>query len=154
MLKIRDVQWSDLEEISKLDLMEDDKMELKGIGYTEDQIPIVLRESCALSSVRICRCFYEDSTGEIIGVYGVTKDDAIWFLASKRLIDVWKEFVRGTKKEFKYLTKDVTYAYNFVHQRHTRGLRWLKWLGISISSTLYQFPHSEDLYHKIEFIKR
>lgn len=154
MLLIKDVHEDDLEEISLLDLMDDDRMELEGMGYSFDQFPEILKLSCELSMDRICRCFYESTTGEIIGVYGVTEANAIWFLASKSLKKYWKEFVRGTKTEFKYLTKDVAYAYNYVHPRHTRGLKWLSWLGIHISDPVHQVPKSPERYHLIEFIKR
>lgn len=154
MLKIRNVLRSDLEEISRLDLMEDDIMELKGIGHKDEDIPNILKESCEISLSRVCRCFYEDSTGEIIGVYGVTEERAIWFLSSKKLMEVWKEFVRGTKEEFKYLTKDVDYAFNYVHKDHKRGLKWLHWLGFSRSEQIYEFPPATEPYYKLTYRKK
>ena len=151
MLKIKDVQGEDLEEISRLDLMDDDIEELKGIGLAD--IPNTLRESCRMSMSVICRCFYEDTTGEIIGVYGISCEGFIWFLSSKKLKECYREFLRGTKEEFKYLTQEHSYAYNYVHGNHKRAIRWLKWLGIHISEQIYTFPPSEEPYHKLEFIK-
>jgi len=150
-LAIRDVTWADLEEISKLDLMEDDLMVVNGMGDTD--IPIVLTTSCINSFNRVCRCFFEVSSGKIIGVYGVTKYDTIWFLSDKLLKKHWKEFVRGTKEEFKKLTEGVDFAFNYVHWNHKRALRWLRWLGFRRTINFYTFPPKTEKYIKIEFYK-
>ena len=150
-LGIRDVTLGDLVEIAKLDLLDDDLEEIKGTGNTD--IQKVLIDSCLFSMDHVCRCFYIKATEEIVGIYGISKDNVIWFLSSKRLMEVWKEFVRGTKEEFKVLTKDHEYAYNYIHTNHKRAKRWLRWLGIHISEETYVFPPKTDLYHKLEFIK-
>ena len=150
-LAIRDVTWNDLEAVSKIDLMEDDLMEVRGMS--DAAIPMVLIESCVVSFNRICRCFYEVATGQIIGVYGVTDKNMIWFLSDKKLKEHWKEFVRGTKEEFQILTEGVDYAFNYVHWRHQRALRWLSWLGFTRKVDFVHFPPKTERYFQLEFYK-
>ena len=150
-LATRKVEWSDLEEISKLDLMDDDIMEIVGTG--PEDIPLVLASSCLNSFGRICRCVYEISTGKILGVHGVTTGDTIWFLSDKQLLGHWKEFVRGSKDEFAILTEDAPYAFNYVHVNHKRALLWLAWLGFTKSHDFFTFPPKTEQYKKLEFHK-
>ena len=150
-LAVRPVEWKDLEAIAKLDLMEDDLMEILGTGQTN--IPQILVTSCMDSFSRVCRCVYEVETGDILGVYGVTDTDMIWFLSDKKIKDHYKEFIKRTKEEFELLTNGVEYAYNFVHWYHRRAIRWLTWLGFIRQAGFYEFPPMNQRYIRFEFMK-
>lgn len=150
-LGIRDVTWGDLEEISKLDLMDDDKMELQGLGVTELSIELV--SSCIASFGQVCKCYYELESKEIIGVYGISKFNTIWFLSSKRLMEHKKEFARRTKKEFNEFTKGYNNVFNFVHPRHKRANRWLQWLGLRREEMKFLMPPHNVEYYKYTLYK-
>ncbi len=150
-LGVKDVTWADIEKIAKLDLMEDDIMELLGTG--QYNIPQILVNSCMGSLNRVCRCVYELDTGDIVAVFGLTDGDMIWFLSDKRLMNNYKEFIKRTKYEFERLIKDVDYAYNFVHWYHKRAIRWLTWLGFIRQAGFYEFPPETQRYIRFEFMK-
>lgn len=145
-LGIRDVTWGDLEEISKLDLMDDDKMELHDMGASD--YPLELVASCISSFGHVCKCYYELESKEIIGVYGISKHNTIWFLSSKRLMEHKKEFARRTKKEFDKFTEGYNEVFNFVHIEHTRARRWLHWLGLVRDPMMYKLPPYDKHYIK------
>jgi len=150
-LGIRDVTEEDFAEISLLDLMDDDKTELYNMGY--HNIPVTLTLGCKLSMDEgcVCRCYYELDTGKILGVYGITNIKTIWFLSSKDLLEHYKEFTKRTKKEFNYFTEGCGEVYNYVHTKHKRALRWLKWLGFKQEGDPVVFNTSEEQFVKMIF---
>lgn len=151
-LGIRDVVYNDLDEISQLDLMDDDLKELYFAGFTNT--PITLIAGCLMSMNQdrcVCRCYYELETGRILGVYGITYVGTIWFLSSKELLSHYREFTKRTQAEFKYFTKGCGLVYNYVHSRHRRAIRWLKWLGFKIVGNPVYFMEPTELYFRMEY---
>lgn len=151
-LGIRNVTYQDLDEISELDLMEDDLKELQYAGFTN--VPITLITGCLMSMNQdqcVCRCYYELESGKILGVYGITYVGTIWFLSSKELLNHYREFTKRTKEEFLGFTKGCGVVYNYVHSRHKRAIRWLKWLGFTIVGKPVYFTEPTELYFKMEY---
>ena len=151
-LGIRDVTLEDLKEVAKLKLMDDDLMELFYMGVND--IPLTLVQGCLASICQpdcVCRCYYELATGKILGVYGITKYRTIWFLSTSDLLSHYREFSRRTKKEFNEFTRGCGEVYNYVHTRHRRALRWLKWLGFECSDEVFHFRLRTELYYKMTY---
>lgn len=72
---------------------------------------------------------------KIVAIFGVTKwdkDNIIWMLATNDFDKYTNIFKRDCRKVFKDLIINYDYLYNYVHSKHYKAIRWLKWLGANI----------------------
>lgn len=100
---------------------------------------------------------YKDSyvwevDGKVVCIYGVTDsegDKVIWFLATDDF-DKFRTIIgKRSKGIFERLIKGCKYVYNYVHYKHTKALKWAKWLGFKVYSP-EPVGLNGELYCKIE----
>lgn len=128
-LKVREVSTYDLPEISQLDLPEEERLEVLGMGFKNVAMGLMLSAS---HEIETTKCFYDEDTQKIIGVFGCTSKGVPWMLASKDLKKYWRQFLRGSKEVLKeWLTEHKTLS-NYVGEHNEVSRRWLEWLGFTV----------------------
>lgn len=74
--------------------------------------------------------------GEPAVLWGVRQIDeqtgAPWLLATDRLQEVRREFVRQSREEVSKMLASYPRLYNFVHITNTLSQQWLQWLGFDL----------------------
>lgn len=73
--------------------------------------------------------------GKITAIFGVTewgKDNIIWMIATDEFEKHTRTFKDGCKEVFSKMIEGHDYLYNYVHAKHKRAIKWLKWLGAEI----------------------
>ena len=79
---------------------------------------------------------------EILGMFGIGKEGAIWMLSSEGLYDNYREpFIRQCRKWIDLLQADHPVIYNFVDVRNTKAIRWLKFCGFTVDSDPQPYGH-------------
>jgi hypothetical protein len=63
-------------------------------------------------------------TGKKVGV--------LWMLATDEFENHTKDFVHECKVVFNRLIQDYDYLFNYVHSKHEKAIKWLKWLGCKV----------------------
>lgn len=75
--------------------------------------------------------------GAPVCCFGVAQNSAVsttvapWFLSSEELPKYAKYFARKSKKLVDYWATQYPVMQNFVDERHTDAIRWLRWLGFN-----------------------
>jgi len=75
--------------------------------------------------------------GRPICCFGVASNTAVstnvapWFLSSEELPKYAKYFARRSKKLAQYWATQYPVMQNYVDERHTDAIRWLRWLGFN-----------------------
>lgn len=74
--------------------------------------------------------------GKVICIYGVTpwedKKGVIWFVATDEF-DKRKDTFRVFCKEIVgEMSEGYDYLFNYVHTKHKKAIKWLKWLGFKL----------------------
>ena len=87
------------------------------------------------------------------------KKGTVWFLASDKIDDDWKYFIKRTKKWANYFLSDYEFVYNFVPESNKPTIKWLKWLGFTFSDkeivvrgvkVLYFYKYIQGVYKDIQ----
>lgn len=80
--------------------------------------------------------------GVPVAMFGVTPIapgiGSPWLLGSGLIEERWVEFVRRSRDEFHRLRADWGLLTNFIDERHTSNIRWLRWLGFHMAERV---PH-------------
>lgn len=126
------VKQSDFEELLNLKLREADTLELQAsLGVTG---PLAIAE-CLIHSERT---WVGIDDGDIICVFGlgaVPPDVGIpWMLGTEGIDKVALTFLKESREIVKLMLDYYPYLTNLVDARHTKAIRWLKWLGFSFDS--------------------
>lgn len=146
-LRIRDISSYDLPEISNLDLSDEERREVLGMGFKN--VPIGLMMS-ASHEMETTKCFYDEDTKEIIGVFGCTRHGIPWMLASKNLKKYWRQFLRESKRVVQGWLEEHGVLQNFVGEDHDVARRWLEWLGFEVDYkpvTMSQYSVNNNIYY-------
>ncbi len=75
--------------------------------------------------------------GKLVAMYGVAKHpgvNAIWMLATDEFEKYKKTFRVGCKKVVEDMLNEHGHLMNYVHAKHDKALKWLKWLGFRVFS--------------------
>ena len=64
-----------------------------------------------------------------------------WLLASDGLLDIKRDFLRDCRPQLIRLHGDFPTLYNEVWEGNTVHIRWLRWLGFTVSATAGARPH-------------
>lgn len=73
--------------------------------------------------------------GEPFGVFGIytscslSMEGAIWYIGTDRIHDVYRQFLKASKRYVVERMKTFNVLYNYVDVDNTVSYRWLKWLG-------------------------
>jgi len=75
--------------------------------------------------------------GEVMAMFGVSLDPlsengSIWMLTSEKIESIWFRFLKLSRNVIKTLSAVHPILYNYVDQRHTLAVDWLKWCGATI----------------------
>lgn len=80
--------------------------------------------------------FVWEIDNQLICIYGITPCDngegIIWLLATDKFDNYTNIFRRKCKTIYKELIVGYNYLYNYVHFRHKKAIKWLKWLGCEV----------------------
>ena len=85
-----------------------------------------------------------------VGMFGVSKDGAIFLLASNEIKRIRYSFLRESRKVVDFLNTKYPMLWNFVDCRNELHLRWLKWCGFTFLRKLNYGVNQKPFY---EFIK-
>lgn len=129
---VRKTTIDDIEFLSE-NARECDVVEVKAFsGYTIREVlqktPNLLKSSQTL-----------EIDGHLIAVFGVVPNSdlkgvgVIWMLATDKFDEYSAVFAKICKGVVKDMLKGYNYVYNYVHSENKSSIRWLKWLGFSMS---------------------
>lgn len=85
-----------------------------------------------------------------VGIFGVSKEGAIWLLATPEIKRIRFSFLRESRKVVNLLNHKYKLLWNFVDCRNELHLRWLKWCGFKLLRKLNYGVSKKPFY---EFIK-
>ena len=93
-------------------------------------------------------CFTIVDTENIpVGMFGVSKEGAIWLLASDEIYRIRFSFLRESRKVIDFLNQKNPTLWNYVDCRNELHIRWLKWCGFKflrkINYGVLQLPFYE-----------
>lgn len=96
------------------------------------------------------------SDGEVIGLFGVTKTPDFlvgcpWLLASDRLPEIRKDFLPQSLLWVKRINKQFPVLRNYVDQRNTKAIRWLKYLGFTFVDLIEDYGVGKKPFY--EFVR-
>ena len=105
----------------------DEAFLLSGKGFAEvlNQTPGLYKNS-----------FTWEVNGRLVCMYGATpwegKKAMMWFLATDEF-DKHKRAARvQCKKLFEEVIEGYDYLFNYVHYKHDKALKWVRWLGCTV----------------------
>lgn len=90
--------------------------------------------------------------GKLIALFGVrtlsmmTQTGAIWMFGSKFLPAHQRVFLKHCKKCVEVMLEDYQKVFNFVDERNTMVIRWLKWLGFTFEDSQPYGPKRMPFY--------
>jgi len=79
--------------------------------------------------------------GRVICLFGVAPKGVLsdegfpWLLASDELRSVSRVFLRLNRAYMRKISRKYRWLHNYVSPRNTDAIRWLGWLGFSVSTT-------------------
>ena len=80
-------------------------------------------------------------------MFGVSKEGAIWLLASDEIYRIRFSFLRESRKVIDFLNQKYPTLWNYVDCRNELHIRWLKWCGFKflrkINYGVLQLPFYE-----------
>lgn len=85
---------------------------------------------------------------EVVGIFGVNEFGAVWMLSSDLLYERYKkEFIRQAKHWIDVLHAPHEFIYNYVDQRNTVSISWLRHCGFTVSKTSYPYGLNDEPFH-------
>jgi hypothetical protein len=125
-----------------------DEAEIRSGGSTPEQ---ALTEAFDKSNEPLAVLF----EGRVLAIFGVAKPHAIsdygmiWMLGSKEVPKHTKMLLRASKAYVKRELRKTSHLVNYVDAEYQEAVRWLRWLGFTVSPATPRGPNGE-LFHKIE----
>ena len=110
-------------------LRESDKLELWAAAHETPEK--ALADGLAASTT----CYTITHKGEPVAMFGVTPAPwrpgcgCGWLLATPGLVEVKTRFLRLSRRFITELLQDYEAIFNFVDERNTASIKWLKWCG-------------------------
>jgi len=130
---------------------EDDKRELWASNHSTPLESLLLGVEYSVEKVTMI-----GAKGEIIAMLGVVpefKPDAttnqgiIWALGSPHQFKYSRQFLKMSKNILEKWLQKYSYLENFVDVRHTRSIRWIRWLGFTIGRVELLGPDAMPFFH-------
>lgn len=72
-----------------------------------------------------------DSNDNLVCIYGVNSEGAIWMSATPHIETVPMTFLKHSKLKLKELFNRYEILWNYVDARNVLHIKWLKWLGFT-----------------------
>lgn len=97
--------------------------------------------------------------GRAVTMYGVAENTALtnysvpWLLASNLIEELSRPFIRGCRLVSDEWKREHNTLRNFVDSRHTKAVRWIKWMGFEVFPAR-PFGPDQVPFHKFEWIKK
>jgi hypothetical protein len=113
------------------DLLPADALEISATGFT----PIEALENSWLSSLE---CLTARSDGKIFSVFGLSQNQDLgylhpWMISTPDILIHRKAVLQTSKVIIQHWLAQHGHLINYVDARHTRAVRWLKWLGATLT---------------------
>lgn len=92
-----------------------------------------------------------EKEGKIIAMFGVNpipdKEGVgvVWLLGTTFFDKFYVAFIQECKAVFRQIIQGYDYIFNYVHVKNTKSVRWLKWLGFSLSEEKIKI-NDEEFY--------
>jgi len=92
-------------------------------------------QALQLSFEKSVPCLTIDNNGVPVGMFGITPETLmgskaiVWLLASDDIDKIKIRFLRNCKIFINLMLNQYPYLYNFVDERNTESIKWLKYLG-------------------------
>lgn len=74
-----------------------------------------------------------DNNGTVEGIFGVTSEGCIWLLMTDNVRSFWRAFAQGSKEVIEVAAHHYPILWNFCAKENKLTIRWLQWLGFTIS---------------------
>jgi len=146
---IRESRRVDCYELSK-SLKKEDVQEIFA-SSGNNPIQVLLR--AYLYSARYCYSVVLDN--KVVGMFGITKlRDGVgipWLLGSNVLTQFPLAFHKETKEYLDKFMKEFKVLFNYVDQRNTIAIKWLKILGFTFTKLIHEFGYQKKPF--FEFVK-
>ena len=152
MAYYRTAKLEDIEELAD-NLRAEDRLEVFcSHGYGPKQ---ALTYSFGTS--KECNSIIDDGE-RVIGMFGfgVTPDNksAIpWLLASDELSKIAKQFLPESKAWVDRVVEPYDYVFNYVHASNRKSIKWLKWLGFTLSGNAVIYGYYPAPFYKFTMVK-
>lgn len=125
-------QPSDFLEVTNLQLRQSDIDEIKASsGMTPKE---ALLESCFAHLKGELKMYVVIHRGRIEGIFGVTYQGVVWFLATDKFTEYAFRFTKVSKEVIELFLNEHPLIFNHVSALHEESIRWLKWLGFTIET--------------------
>ena len=109
-------------------LREADRAEV--IGYTGGPPELVMRGSVAGSDIALALCTPDHTVHGILGAYEIAPGVAkVWMVLSDEVFNRKHSFLKNSPLFVRLLHAYAPLLTNFVDERNTVHIRWLRWLG-------------------------
>jgi hypothetical protein len=95
-------------------------------------------DALSLSLEHSILCLTVEKQGEVVAMFGICPDSilgtsaTIWLLASDKLEEIKKRFVRHSRKFVQMMLDFYPYLYNSVDARNIKSIEWLRFIGANI----------------------
>lgn len=92
-----------------------------------------------------------------IFMFGVVPDDnstdrgVVWGLGSDEVELSSNDFIRISRAQKDQIIQEFPVCYNFIDAEYKQGIRWLKFLGATITSDPINMGHENAPFHYFEF---
>jgi len=92
---------------------------------------------------------------EVVGMFGISKiRDGVgspWLLGSDKLTDHKFEFHKHAKDHIDTFMDEYNVLFNYVDQRNTQAIKWIKSLGFTFTKLVDNFGYEQKPFY--EFVK-
>ena len=144
---VRKTRMSDAKYISSR-LRKADLMELRANSGSAPDVSLM--HSVWASNPCYTICLY----GEPIAIFGICpqKDvGVIWMMGTDKVLRIKTTFLKASKEWVNYFLELKPILFNFIHEKNTLHIKWLRWLGFSIINRLENFGKNGETFY--EFVK-
>jgi hypothetical protein len=105
-----------------------------------------------------CRTFLSEEN-DVVGMFGVTpipntNDGVIWCLSSPELFKMKKYFMRNCRREIEEISQGYDKVFNYVYEKNTTHIRWIKAMGFTMSPTPTAFGRYEKPFYYFEKVNK
>lgn len=141
MAHYRPLRPDDLPSVFALDLRQDDVDEIRAATGLDPEMGLLY--SIAVSE-HVWVVVHEGNIEGVFGVAYLNPGAQPWFVATDKFKEFRWAFAKESKKFVKRLLDDYGFLANYVSSKHEAAIRWLRWLGFTISEDEV-FLHDEDV---------
>ena len=147
---VRKTRMSDVKYIASR-LRKADLIELKANSPSSPDV--ALMHSVWLSNPCYTICLY----GEPIALFGLCPQKevgVIWMMGTDKVLHIKQTFLRASKEWLNYFLELKPVLFNFIHEKNTLHIKWLRWLGFSIINKLENFGINGETFYEFVKIKK